>query len=145
MTAAPLDQVLVGDGSGVNSHLTPNSPIRPASTSRKGSHRRRRMDVENDAYLVFVARVIIAAGKRVATGDVEALPDLAQLYADLDQALITARSRVARVRLLLGTDRVPARGHPAGRPATLGRQAMTRHLFPSDRDRTAGALTAEEV
>ena len=35
--------------------------------------------MENDAYLVFVARVITAAGKRVATGDVEALPDLAQL------------------------------------------------------------------
>jgi hypothetical protein len=48
------------------------------------------MDVENDAYLVFVARVITAAGKRVATGDVEALPDLARLSADLDAALITA-------------------------------------------------------
>ncbi len=46
--------------------------------------------MENDAYLVFVARVITAAGKRVATGDVEALPDLAQLSADLDKALITA-------------------------------------------------------
>ena len=48
------------------------------------------MDVENDAYLGFVARVITAAGKRVATGDVEALPDLARLSADLDAALITA-------------------------------------------------------
>jgi hypothetical protein len=46
--------------------------------------------VENDAYLVFVARVITAAGKRVATGDVDTLPDLARLSADLDAALITA-------------------------------------------------------
>ena len=46
--------------------------------------------MENDAYLVFVARIIAAAGKRVATGDVEALPDLARLSADLDAALIMA-------------------------------------------------------
>ena len=46
--------------------------------------------MENDAYLVFVARVITAAGRRVATGDVEALPDLAHPAADLDAALITA-------------------------------------------------------
>ena len=90
MTAAPVAQAAVGVRPGVNSHLTPDRPIRSASTSRKGSRRRRREDVENDAYLVFVARVITAAGKRVATGDVEALPDLAHLAADLDAALITA-------------------------------------------------------
>ena len=90
VTAAPVVQVVVPEGPGVNSHLTPNSPIRPGSTSRRGARRRRREDVENDAYLVFVARVITAAGKRVATGDVDALPDLAQLFFDLDAALITA-------------------------------------------------------
>ncbi len=90
MTAAPASQADLAVRPGVNSHLTPNSQIRSASTSLKGARRRRREDVENDAYLVFVARVITAAGKRVATGDVDALPDLAQLSADLDQALITA-------------------------------------------------------
>ena len=93
MTTLPVAQVDAVVRPGVNSHLTPNRPIRPirpASTSRKGSRRRRREDVENDAYLVFVARVITAAGKRVATGDVDALPDLAQLSADLDQALTAA-------------------------------------------------------
>ena len=98
--------------------------------------------MENDAYLVFVARVITAAGKRVATGDVEALPDLAQLSADLDAALITAVAGSAGVRVLLGADRLPARGHPAGRPATLGRQAMTPTTAPgrsrTERDRAAG-------
>ncbi len=90
MTSAPVVQVGADHRPGVNSHLTPNRPILPASTSRKGARRRRREDVENDAYLVFVARVITAAGKRVANGDVDALPDLAQLSADLDAALITA-------------------------------------------------------
>ncbi len=97
VTAPSLVQVRPSDRPDVNSHLTSLSsdhssdrPVRSASTSRRRSRRRRREDVENDAYLVFVARVITAAGKRVATGDVEALPDLAQLYADLDQALITA-------------------------------------------------------
>ena len=90
MTTLPALQALGNARPGVNSHLTPNSLIRPASMSRKGSRRRRRMDVENDAYLVFVARVITAAGRRVATGDVEALSDLAHLAADLDAALITA-------------------------------------------------------
>ena len=90
MTAAPVSQLAVGVRPDVNSHLTPNSLIRPASPSRSRSRRRRREDVENDAYLVFVARVITAAGKRVAAGDVEALPDLAELSASVDAALITA-------------------------------------------------------
>src|SRR3954464_14840217 len=82
--------VVSGDRPGVNSHLTSNRPVRSPSNSRRGARRRRREGVENDAYLVFVARVITAAGKRIATGDVDALPDLAQLSADLDAALITA-------------------------------------------------------
>jgi DNA-directed RNA polymerase specialized sigma24 family protein len=93
VTAAPVVQAVQGGVDvrpGVNSHLTSNRPVPPASTSRKGSRRRRHEDVENDAYLVFVARVITAAGKRVALGDVDALPDLAKLSADLDAALITA-------------------------------------------------------
>ena len=125
MTAAPVAQVVAVCRPGVNSHLTSNRPIRPASTSRKGSRRRRREDVENDAYLVFVARVITAAGKRVATGDVDALPDLAQLVRTTWTRPSSRPSRAAGVRVLLGADRLPARGHPAGRPATLGRQAMT--------------------
>src|SRR4051812_6337067 len=92
MTATPIAQLVANGHPGVNNHLTPERAVRSASVSRKGSRRRRREGVENDAYLVFVARVITAAGKRVATGDVEALPDLAQLAADLDAALITAVS-----------------------------------------------------
>ena len=90
VTAAPVVQAAVGVRPGVNSHLTPNLPMRSVSTSVRRGRRRRRADVENDTYLVFVARVITAAGKRVATGDVKALPELAQLSAEVDAALITA-------------------------------------------------------
>jgi hypothetical protein len=90
VTATQVVEAVLSDRPGVNSQLTSNRPVRSASTSPRRARRRRRQDVENDAYLVFVARVIAGAGKRVATGDVEALPDLAQLSADVDAALITA-------------------------------------------------------
>ncbi len=64
----------------------------PSTQHRSMSRRRaqRRDDVENDTYLVFVARVIKAAGKRIGQGDVDSLPDLAALATDLDTALIAA-------------------------------------------------------
>jgi hypothetical protein len=43
--------------------------------------------VENDAYTAFGRRVIRAAGRRIATGDVDGLPHLAALAADLDAAI----------------------------------------------------------
>ena len=123
MTAPSLVQVFPTDRPDVNSHLTPNSLIRRTSTSRKGPRRRRREDVENDAYLVFVARVITAAGKRVATGDVEALPDLARLAADLDAALITAVTGLRefgysweQIASRLGVTRQAAQHRWGGRP-----------------------------
>ena len=48
--------------------------------------------MENDSYLAFCARIIRAAGRRISAGDVEALPDLIKLQADLDQALAAAVS-----------------------------------------------------
>jgi hypothetical protein len=59
----------------VKARLTPHSPPR---------------FVENDAFAAFGARVIAAAGRRVAAGDVDGLPDLAGLAADVDTALATA-------------------------------------------------------
>ncbi|GAA2571860.1 hypothetical protein [Pseudonocardia hydrocarbonoxydans] len=43
--------------------------------------------VENSEFAAFGRRVIRAAGRRIAAGDVEALPDLAALSADLDAAI----------------------------------------------------------
>lgn len=46
--------------------------------------------VENSESAAFGRRVIRAAGRRIAAGDVEALPDLAALSADLDAAISDA-------------------------------------------------------
>lgn len=64
-----------GRRSGVNATLT---------TSRRGRPGR---VVENDEFTAFGSRVIRAAGRRVAAGDVEALPALAALSLALDTAL----------------------------------------------------------
>lgn len=46
--------------------------------------------VENDAYAAFAGRVVRAHGRRVAAGDIEALPDLIRLSDEVDQAIRTA-------------------------------------------------------
>lgn len=46
--------------------------------------------VENTEFTSFGRRVIRAAGRRVAAGDVDALPALAALAADLDAAITDA-------------------------------------------------------
>jgi len=43
--------------------------------------------VENGEFTSFGRRIIRAAGRRIAAGDVEALPALAALSADLDSAI----------------------------------------------------------
>ncbi|TDC82507.1 hypothetical protein E1193_11715 [Micromonospora sp. KC606] len=50
----------------------------------------RREVVENDEFAAFARRIIRAHGRRVATGDVEALRDLTALSADLDRAISEA-------------------------------------------------------
>ncbi|MGC5333040.1 hypothetical protein [Micromonospora sp. DT62] len=51
---------------------------------------RRREVVENGEFASFTRRIIRAHGRRVATGDVEALRDLVALSTDLDQAITDA-------------------------------------------------------
>lgn len=43
--------------------------------------------VENSEFAAFGRRIIRAAGRRIAAGDVDALPDLAALSADVDAAI----------------------------------------------------------
>ncbi|MQA13650.1 MAG: hypothetical protein GEV09_05595 [Pseudonocardiaceae bacterium] len=62
--------------------------VKPDLTAK----RRSRPVVENDTYAAFSRRVIAAHARRVATGDIEALPDLTALYDDLDQAVLGLRS-----------------------------------------------------
>jgi len=60
------------------------------SETRHGGRTRSREPVENRAYTAFCARIIRAAGWRIADGNVEALPELAHLADDLDHALSNA-------------------------------------------------------
>ena len=52
-------------------------------------HRRRDV-VENPEFAAFARRIIRAHGRRVATGDVEALDDLVNLSATIDTAITEA-------------------------------------------------------
>ena len=81
--------------------------------------------VENDEYAAFARRVLRAYARRVADGDVEALILMFGLAAEIDDRHHPGRQGPARLRLLLGRDRLPARRHPPGRPATLGPPGMT--------------------
>ncbi|MET8263092.1 hypothetical protein ABZU92_03760 [Micromonospora arida] len=60
----------------VKKPLTPNLP-----------RQRRRDVVENDQFAGFAKRIIRAHGRRVATGDVEALRDLIALSSVIDDAI----------------------------------------------------------
>jgi hypothetical protein len=53
------------------------------------SNRRRNL-VENDEYAAFARRIIRAYSRRIGTGDVEALTDLAIISAEIDRAFQTA-------------------------------------------------------
>ncbi|MGC5030169.1 hypothetical protein [Micromonospora sp. DT229] len=63
----------------VKKSLTPVAP-----------RQRRREVVENTEFAGFARRIIRAHGRRVATGDVEALRDLTALSAAIDQAITDA-------------------------------------------------------
>jgi len=70
----------------VNSYLTVD-----AGQPRTPRPRRRNpRPVENDAYTAFCRRIIAAAGRRIAAGDVEGLPDLLALADELDKATADA-------------------------------------------------------
>jgi hypothetical protein len=62
---------------------------RNGDKTRLSANARKRF-VENDDYAAFIRRAIRAHGRRVADGDVEALPGLLALSAELEQALGTA-------------------------------------------------------
>lgn len=51
---------------------------------------KRREVIENDEFAGFARRIIRAHGRRVSTGDVEALRDLVALSATLDNAITDA-------------------------------------------------------
>ncbi|MGN9913602.1 hypothetical protein ACTMTJ_39325 [Phytohabitans sp. LJ34] len=69
--------------------------VKPVLTA-KASRPRRRMVVENDEFAAFARRILRAHGKRVATGDVEALIDLVALSTVLDIVIAEAVNGLRR-------------------------------------------------
>ena len=59
-------------------HFTVNKPL---------TLKRRSRVVENDEYAAFLRRVIRAYSRRIAAGDIEAVPDMTRLASDLDTAI----------------------------------------------------------
>ncbi len=64
------------------------STVNPALTPRRAGRGPR--VVENAEFTAFGSRVLRAAGRRVAAGDVDALPALAALSAEVDAAISAA-------------------------------------------------------
>ena len=96
------------------------------TVNRSLTPKRARRLVENDDYAAFARRILRAYARRVADGDIDALDrhDSASSSRDRHRHR-PGRDRPAPVRLLLGRDRLPARHHPPGRPATLGPGIVT--------------------
>ncbi|HEY0699064.1 MAG TPA: hypothetical protein VGD43_14790 [Micromonospora sp.] len=67
-----------------------SAPTVKASLTPIAPRQKRRDVVENDEFAAFTRRIIRAHGRRVATGDVEALADLVNLSATIDQAIAEA-------------------------------------------------------
>ena len=67
--------------------MTPPSSLPRSSVNRSLTSKRRRRIIENDEYAGFLRRVIAAYSRRVASGDIDAITDMACLAADFDTAL----------------------------------------------------------
>jgi hypothetical protein len=66
------------------------SPQSKNTVKARLTPKRSRPVVENDAYAGFAHRILTAYARRVATGDVDALPLLTGLSADIDTAIQAA-------------------------------------------------------
>ena len=106
--------------------------VNPALTPRL----RRRDVVENDEYAAFARRVVRAYARRVGTGDVEALPAMVALSAELDTAIGQAVCGLrgfgyswAEIAARIGVSRQAAQqrwGASGATPATTS-QALAAH------------------
>lgn len=59
----------------------------PPAVNRVLTPKRPRRVVENDEYAAFLRRVIRAYSRRVAAGDIEALPDMTAVADEIDTAI----------------------------------------------------------
>ena len=71
----------------VKTTLPPQPATATGSARAKGRRSKRsRGEVGNPDYAAFAARIIRAHGRRIADGDIDSLPDLLRLAAELDTA-----------------------------------------------------------
>jgi hypothetical protein len=59
----------------------------PKAVKKPLTRTRRRRHVENDEYGVFARRVLRAYARRIATGDIDAITDLNNLFYEVETAL----------------------------------------------------------
>jgi hypothetical protein len=88
VSTRPAERPTVRDGQNdVNDALTANRST-GAGTPRAKTRRtkRSRGEVENPDYATFAARIIRGHGRRIADGDIDSLPGLLRLAAELDGA-----------------------------------------------------------
>ena len=67
--------------------MTPLATEPRSDVNKSLTANRRRRVVENDEYAAFLRRVLAAYSRRVATGDIEAITDLADLADQVDTAI----------------------------------------------------------
>jgi hypothetical protein len=60
------------------------------TVNRALTPQRRRQAADNDTYAAFARRILAAHGRRIATGDIDALPALVDLAAEVEAATRTA-------------------------------------------------------
>lgn len=70
--------------------MTPPERDPQPDVNRRLTPKRRRTVAENDEYAAFLRRAIRAFGRRIASGDIDALADAAFLSDQLDAAIKTA-------------------------------------------------------
>jgi hypothetical protein len=117
MTTAPALTSQPGTGQGRSSAL--KNTVKTGLTPK-----RPRPVVENDAYAAFAHRILTAYARRIASGDIEALPLLTALAADIDtaigQAIIGLRAfgySWADIAIRLGVTRQAAQQRWGARPS----------------------------
>ena len=76
--------------------------------------------MENLDYAAFATRIIRAHGRRIAQGDIEALPDLLDLADELHAATRHAVNGLRAFGYSWADIAAPPRHHPPSRPTKVG-------------------------
>jgi hypothetical protein len=94
-----------------------------AGVNRGLTAERRREPIDNDTYAAFTRRILAAHGRRIATGDIDGLANLAALAEDVERATHTAVTGLrefgyswAEIAIRLGITRQAAHQRWGGQP-----------------------------